>query len=307
MNLMNLQQIELRYLRYFVVLAQELNFRRASERLYVSTPALSVQIKKLEDILEVQLLERDTAKVRLTVPGEVLLREASELLQRMEEIVAITKDAAQGNRGHLRIGLLGFFTYSFMPGVLKDFRQRYPKVEVLLLDMDVNQEQLDALESGRTHIGFFYSFGPLRLKNTEQLLILDMPIRAVMSARHPLAAKKEVSLAELAAVPLLDIRRYEPQTRHLEEVFHKKKLAPKSLAKANSFNAAMTILASGENVAMLPEMRLMTQNPKLTLRPIKDQVPGLRLQVYAVWQKTGASPQVLNFIDLLRQSGVHND
>jgi len=302
-----LQSIELRYLRYFVTLAQELNFRRAAERLFVSAPALSVQIKKLEDILEVQLLERDTTKVRLTVAGEVLQREARELLQRVEEIVEITKDAAQGNRGRLRIGMPGAFSYSFMPGVLKDFRRRYPKMDVSLLDLGVNDEQLDALESGRIHIGFFYGFEPPSIFNTETQLILDMPIRAVMSARHPLAAQKEVSLADLAGIPLLAIHRYNLQTRSLVDVFNKLQLAPKTIKKANSFNAALTMIVAGEGVALLPEMRIMTQNSKLTLRPIKDQVPGLRLQVHAVWEKTDTSPQVINFIEMLRQAGVHND
>ena len=304
---MNTHPIELRYLRYFVALAQELNFRRAAERLHVSAPALSVQIKKLEGILEVQLLERNTTKVRLTVAGETLLREARELLQRVEEIVNITREAAQGNRGRLRIGMPGLFSYSFMPSVLKNFRQLYPKVDVSLMDLSVNAEQLDALESGQTHIGFFYSFGPLHIKNTEQLLILDMPIRAVMSARHPLAARKEASLAELAEVPLLDIRQYEPETRHLVEVFRKQNLEPKSLEKASSFNAAMMMMSSGDVVGLLPEMLIMAQNPKLTLRPIKDHAPGLRLQMYAVWEKTDLSPQVRNFVTLLRQAGVRHD
>jgi len=304
---MNTLPIELRYLRYFATLAQELNFRRAAERLHVTAPALSVQIKKLEDILEVKLFERDTTKVRLTVAGEVLLRETRELLQRMDEIVDITKDAAQGNRGRLRIGMPGAFSYSFMPGLLKEFRQRHPKVDVSLLDLGVNDDQLDALEARQVHIGFLYGFQAPRIKNMEHLLVLDMPMRAVMSTRHPLAAQKEVSLAELAAVPLLSIHRYNLQTRNLIDVFHKEGLEPKISKKANSFTAAVTLLAAGEGVALLPEMRIMTQNPKLTLRPIKDQVPGLRLQMYAVWEKTDQSPHVLNFVNLLRQAGVHHD
>jgi len=304
---MNLHPIELRYLRYFVALAQELNFRRAAERLFVSAPALSVQIKKLEDILEVQLLDRDTTKVRLTVAGEVLLREARELLQRVEEIVEMTKDAAQGNRGRLRIGLPGAFSYSFMPGVLKNFRQRYPKMDVSLLDLGVNDEQLEALQSGRIHIAFLYGFEPPRIKDTEHLLILDMPMRAVMSASHPLAAKKEISLADLTSVPLLEINRYNVQTQSLVGVFQKQKLEPKVTKKASSFNAAVTMMVAGECVALLPEMLVMTQNPKLTLRPIKDNVPGLRLHMYAAWEKTDVSPQVSNFIELLRQAGVQHD
>jgi len=304
---MNLQPIELRYLRYFAALAQELNFRRAAERLFVSAPALSVQIKKLEEILEVRLLERNTTKVRLTVAGEVLHREARELLQRVEEIVMLTKDAAQGNRGRLRIGMPGSFSYSFMPGVLKNFRQRHPQVDVSLLDLGVNDDQIEALEAGRIHIGFIYGFEAPRIIDTEHLLTLDMPMRAVMSVTHPLAAKKEVSLAELTSVPLLAIHRYNLQTRSLIDVFQKKKLEPQVTQKANSFTAAVTMLAAGECVALLPEMRAMTQNPKLTLRPIKDQVPGLRLQVYAVWEKNDISPQVRNFVELLRQAGVQHD
>ena len=303
----DLSSIELRYLRYFVALAEELNFRRASERMHVSTPALSVQIKKLEGALGVRLCERTTSKVRLTPPGEVMLREARELLRQAQVMVDNTRDAAHGNRGRLRIGIPGSFSHSFMPETLKAYRRHFPKVDITLLDFGVNEEQMEALEEGRIHIGFIYSFEPPRLKGMSWLLTIDMPMRAVVGLGHPLAALEQVPLTALASYPVLAIQRYEQQTSTLLARLHKAKIKPASIRKTSSFTACMAMLESNEGVALLPEMRIMLQNPRLALRPIKEAPPGLRLQLHAVWIKAGASQQVLNFIELLRKAGVQHD
>jgi len=306
----NLSSLELRYLRYFVALAEELNFRRAAERLHVTTPALSVQIKKLEDILEVQLCKRDTARVRLTIAGAVLLREARELIAHIQNMLDTVQEAAQGHRGRLRIGIPGVFSHSFLLEALNDYQKCFPKVDVTLTDLAGNREQLEALEEGGIHIGFFCDFKPLHLRRMNHLLIIDTPLCAVLGKGHPLAAMEEVTLAQLAGYPLLHLAHYHTQTQHLVNVFHKARLNPKTFKKANTFHACVTMLAAGIGVALLPKMRAMAYGPqehKLVLRPIKDPVAHCRLQVHAIWKKDMESPHVLNFIERFRKIGVQPD
>ena len=298
---------ELRYLRYFVAVAEELNYRRAATRLHVSPPALSVQIKNLEDTLGLRLFERDTTRVRLTEPGAVLLREARELFQHVRKALAAAKEAAMGAQGRLRIAIHGMFGENLLPDLLSNYRTASPKVDVTVLDFIGNDAQLIALEEGRVHLAFLVAFQPPQVEGLEHLLTIDTPLRAVMSVKHPLAAKKQVTLTELAARSLLAIQAYETQTRSLQAVFDREKLHARKIIKANTFNSCVAMLASGRGVALLPGLNTLMQNPKLVLRPIKDPPDGLRLQVYAVWKKDGVTPQALNFIELLRQAGVRRD
>jgi len=302
-----LPPIELRYLRYFVAVAEELNYRQAAKRLHVSAPALSVQIKNLENLLGLRLFERDTTQVSLTPPGETLLREARALFRHVGDLVHATREAARGERGRLIIGMPGAFGHSFIPEALNLYRKQFPKVDVTLLDLPVNEEQLQAFENERIHLGFIYGFHPPGIKDMDELLVIDTPMHAVMSAQHPLASQKQVTLEQLAASPLLCIEQYKTQTQDLVALFRKKKLEPANLKPASSFNACITMMAAGEGVALLPKLRALAQNTKLALRPVKDPDPGLRLQVYAIWKKTDTPPQALNFVEQLRKAGVQHD
>jgi len=304
---MELLSLELRYLRYFVAVAEELNFRRAAERLNVTTPALSVQIKKLEDILGVRLCDRNTARVRLTVAGETFLHQAQGVLTHVQDAVAITRETAQGNRGRLRIGSPGNLSQSFLYKILETYREQFPKVDITLLDLTMEAEQREALEEDRIHVGFVYASELAQMRGVDHLLILDVPPRAVVSARHPLASEKQVTLAQVATYPVLTIQQYKQQTRNLLSVFEEKQLTPKEVHKTNSFNACLAMVVAGQGVAVLPELRIMSQNPNLAVRPIQDAEPRLQRQLHAAWKKNGTSPHVLHFVDVLRQAGVKRD
>jgi len=302
-----LPPIELRYLRYFVAVAEELNYRQAAKRLHVSAPALSVQIKNLENLLEVRLFERDTTQVSLTPPGEVLLREARKLLQKMGDLVQATKEAAHSGSGRLRVGIHGQFGENFMPELLQAYNKAFSEVDVTLLESVGNEPQLKALEEGRVDIAFIVGFQAPQIKGLDHLLTIDVPMRAVMAVKHPLAASKQVTLEQLAGETLLAIQQYEAQTENLRAILRKEKLQPKNLITANSFYSCITMLAAMKGVAILPEVGILTKNPKLALRPIKNVPSSLRLQVYAVWKKDGAPEQTLNFVTLLRQTVAQHE
>jgi len=296
--------MELRHLCYFVAVAEELNFRRAAERLHVSPPALSVQIKKLEDILGVRLCERDTAKVRLTVAGEVLLREARVLLQSAQDLVRVTKEASEGKNGCVRIGAPGFFSLNFLPAAVNQYRRLFPEMDVRLVEFDTDSEHPGAVEDGRVHVGFVYGFQLKRMSGVDHLLIKDSPVRAVMGARHPLAGLERITLADLAGYPLLCARQFERQCRHTLALLRERRLMPRSVKKAQGANAFMVMLAAGEGVALLSDMSALPMSGQLVSRPIEDSSSDFRLRIYAVWKNTETSAQTLNFVELLRQAGA---
>jgi DNA-binding transcriptional LysR family regulator len=298
--------MELRHLRYFVALAEELNFRRAAERLHVSAPALSVQIKALEELLEIQLCKRDTTMVRLTAAGEVLLHEARALLQQVRKLEETTREAAHGICGCLRIGNPGHFGYSFMSEALNTYHERFPKVNVSLVELDVELEQMAALEDGSIQIGFVYGPQLPLMKAIGHMLVIDTAMHAVMGRDHPLASLKQVPLCRMAGYPLLSVMRYDSHINNMLALFREKNLEPKAIKKVAGFNAYLAMLAAGGGVSMLPEMSFLSQAKGVVMRPIKDDMSGLRLQVHAVWKSDETSQQMRNFIEVLREHGVQH-
>src|SRR5882672_9490377 len=139
--------MELRHLRYFVAVAEELNFRGAAERLHMAQPPLSAQIKSLEDELGVRLFDRTTRKVSLTPPGRVFLEEARAVLAASAKAEQRTREAEQGLAGTLRVGLIAPAANARLAAILRRFRQKFPAVQLSLFDL-TSTEQLRRLEAG---------------------------------------------------------------------------------------------------------------------------------------------------------------
>jgi DNA-binding transcriptional LysR family regulator len=148
--------VELRHLRYFVAVADELSFRKAAGRLSVSEPAISQQVADLEDELGVKLFNRDSRRVELTEVGRVFLLGARRTLANAKEAVAQVQEAAVGERGRLSIGSIGPLVHPFLPDALARFRERFPLVEVTVLNMD-NRTQFEALENGKIMLGIGFA------------------------------------------------------------------------------------------------------------------------------------------------------
>ena len=299
--------MELRHLQYFVAVAEELNFHRAAERLRVSAPTLSVQIKTLEDLLGVELFKRAAAKVSLTAAGEVLLREARAFLQREEQLETATREAARGEGSSLRIGSPQHFSYSFMRQTLDIYHERHPKVELSLMEMDLEHEHVAAVENGIVQIGFVHEPMLQIMKEVDHLLVFDTQMHAILAASHPLAGLKEVPLERLAEYPLLSLGHYESHVPNMLKFFDRKKVKPKSIMKMKGFSAFAALLLSGGGVSILPNIRVFeTFGPPLVLRPLKNPGVSVQLRIHAVWKKSEATPQVLNFVQVLREGGVRS-
>jgi DNA-binding transcriptional LysR family regulator len=145
--------MELRHLRYFVVLAKELNFRRAAEVLRVASPSLSKQIKDLEHELEARLFDRNTKKVKLTSAGVVFLEQAEALLTKANEAIVAVRGAVGGHSGKLMLGSIGPVSGEFLPATLARFTQTYPHVDVSIKEIEPDA-QIAQLENKQIQIAF---------------------------------------------------------------------------------------------------------------------------------------------------------
>jgi len=193
--------VELRHLRYFVAVAEELHFGRAAERLHISQPPLSMQIRALEDALGVQLLLRTQRRVSLTQAGAVFLGEARQILARTESAVLLAQRASRGEVGDLAVGFVSTADYNVLPPLLREFRTRAPAVR-LTLHESTTDRQLADLVDGRIDVGFVLP--PVEDLRLAYRTIHREPLVAALPARHPLARKSgKVRLAALAEAPFI--------------------------------------------------------------------------------------------------------
>src|SRR5690348_12762130 len=145
--------MELRHLRYFIAVAEELHFRRAAERLHMSQPPLSQQIRQLEEEVGAQLLTRNQRKVELTAAGAAFLVRAREILDAVEDAARHARRVQRGEVGRLAVGFVGSAMYTFVPELLQSFREQFPDVTLRLQELGTT-EQLRQLDDGRLDVGF---------------------------------------------------------------------------------------------------------------------------------------------------------
>lgn len=193
---MDIADIELRHLRYFVAVAEELHFGRAAQRLHMAQPPLSQQIRKLEDAVGHPLLLRTSRQVRLTAAGEELLKRAQQTLRKVSEDVHSTRRIGRGEVGTLTVGFIASAMLTVLPRMLSEYRTRFPEVELRLREF-YTASLLSALHNGTVDIGFTRDAGDEESLHTE--ILLPEPYIAVVSAQHPLALKTSIRIDDLRA------------------------------------------------------------------------------------------------------------
>jgi DNA-binding transcriptional LysR family regulator len=194
------QDIELRHLRYFVAVAEELHFGRAALRLHLAQPPLSQQIRKLEEILGHTLFTRTSRSVRLTSAGEVFLERARRTLRTVQEDLDEARSIGRGEVGFLRVGFIGSSMLTPLPMMLGQYRRQYPKVH-LQLSENFTSNLIQSLTKNTLDAGFLRDGDP-----TDGLIIEPLfsePFVAVLPINHPLAKRKAISAADLRDEPFV--------------------------------------------------------------------------------------------------------
>jgi DNA-binding transcriptional LysR family regulator len=198
--------IELRQLRYFAKVAELEHFGRASEELHIVQPALSRQVRQLEEELGVELFERLPRGVKLTPAGVFLSERAGQLLADVDRLISATKLAAKGQRGFLRVGFAdGTILSGHVPEIIKRFRNHYPEVELELVPA-TSVAQAELLTNGTINLGFVYWL-PAQQENVKHHEINKENIVLAVPKAHPLASRKTVRLLDLVGYPFVWIKR----------------------------------------------------------------------------------------------------
>lgn len=247
--------IELRHLRYFVAVADELHFSRAAERLGMSQPPLSQQIGDLERMLGTRLLRRTNRRVELTDAGRVYLDAAKDILSRVDDAGDLARRAERGEIGELQVA----FTRSTplierFPRAIRAFREQHPAVRLVLVERNTLQ-QIDALLDGRQQVGLLRGM-PLPPSLVSHRIV-DDPLVAVVRADHPLARRKRAKLkmTELADESFIVFTRAAGTGVHdqLMAMCRRAGFAPRIAQEAGESSTMVGLVAAGMGVAVLPQ------------------------------------------------------
>lgn len=295
--------MELRHLRYFVAVARTLSFRGASEDLHLSTPALSKQIKDLENELGVRLLDRDTKHVRLTNAGSVFLNEAHAILAHAGRAADLAREAAKGSRGRLAIGNIGPITANLIATRLATFCAHYPDVEIDLIDMDV-PSQIAALHEGEIHIGFVTAAAVKTLPAYfKSVSVFTTPLMAALSSDHRLASLSTIPLAELAKERLYCISsgKQSLHRAYIRTLMEGRGHKARQLVDVKGFESLLAMIAGGQGASLLAGRSGLSRIDNVVVRPLKETGPDIEIAISAVWQENEHSALARTFIEAFQE------
>jgi DNA-binding transcriptional LysR family regulator len=289
--------MELRHLRYFEAVATELNFRRAAERLHIVQPALSRQIRDLEDELRVRLFDRDTVGVQLTDAGRVFLEEVRQILSHVRSATELTRDAALGRRGRLAIGNIGPVTATFMPECLAAFRVQFPDVAVDLVEVEP-AEQVVALERGTVQVAFIVEKNPTLPAHLARRRVVRSPMCAIVGPAHRLARAGRVQLDELAREKLLCFAGQKTQTHAdlVRGILSAHGVKSRPLTIVAGFESLLAMIGGGQGVSLMPRHTIAPSDKRVLARPLAERADDLVFEVSAVWRSRPPALLAENFV-----------
>lgn len=288
--------MNLRTLRYFVVLAEELNFSRAAERLHVAQPALSQQIRGLEKQLGAQLVDRARRPLRLTEAGSYLYTEARQILASCEQVALGAREIGAGARGWLAVGFTRSSMYSVLPPALKAFHRTYPQVELKLFEM-VTEEHADALREGRIHIGIGRQPTPVAGCTTR--VLLREQLNVVLAPDHPAAAADEVRIPDFADTPLILYPGHASAqfARSVESLYRDAGFAPPVEYRTFEIQTAIALVAAGLGVTFVGESVAAHGRADVVYRKLADTDATTMLA--ATYFSADPSPHLRAFLECL--------
>ncbi len=293
--------MNLRDLRYFVALADTRHFGKAAERSYVSQPTLSAQIKKLENYLGVQLIERQPRRVTLTETGAKILPLARRILQESDEIVSVARNEHDPLSGKLKLALIPTIGPYLLPLVARRLRKQLPQLKLMLYEYQT-QPLLEKLRSGEIEIGILAL--PVPLDGLEAASLYEENFTVAVPNNHPLSKRQHVKLDDLTGETLLLLEDGHCLRDQALDVCNRIDVKENEDYRATSLETLRQMVAAGLGVTLLPE--LATRGPfgsgqglavKSFARPVPTRTIG------AVWRKsTSRTAAIAAVCDVIRAS-----
>ena len=288
--------VNLRQVRAFMAVARFGSFTRAAQLLHLSQPALTVQIRQLEDGLGARLFDRNTRSVSLTAVGRELVPAFQRLLQEFDAVVVNAKDLAAKRHGIVRLACLPSFASTILPGIIAGFRRRHPRVSFVLKDA-VGRRILGMVRAEEVDFGI--GVAAAEEPGLDTLYLMQDRMHAVFPARHPLARVRKVTLDSLRAHPLVLMDPDSTVRALVDAAFARTGRLAVPACEATYMSSAIGMVRAGLGVTILPSTAMeLRANPRLRSKPIED--PGLTRRIAIVRKaKRSLSPAAESFIDEL--------
>jgi DNA-binding transcriptional LysR family regulator len=296
--------MDIRKLRHFVAVAEELHFGRAARRLSLTQPPLSMSIRSLEDEMGVRLFERTRRSVSLTHAGAVFLDEARGILDRTARAVDLTKAAYRGEMGRLTVGFLAATAYTLLPLVLRDFAARYPGVALDLRELTMPQ-QVEAFRRGDIDVGMLRSPVPDAALVSE--VIVEEKMIVALPTGHVLAKLARIPAKKLAGEPFVMYPRLPGTVFHdlVMDFCRQAGFVPRISQQASQTHAVMGLVSAGLGVALVSESVSIIRMRGVVLRPLASGAPIVRTAL--AWQRGNVSPLVAGFLETARDAAKQMD
>lgn len=291
--------MEFRQLKYFIAVAEERNIGRAATRLHISQPPLTRQIQQLEEEFGAQLFLRTPRGVELTQAGEMFLRDARNIRDLMEQAVERVREAGQGKRGKMDIGIFGSGILDVIPKVLHAFRARHPDVQIALHQMS-KKEQIEALRQHRIIAGFNRMLQPLPDLSSE--LVMVESIMVAVNENHPLAAKPAILLKELAGQPLI-LFPSGARPSFIDKVWDlcaAEGFQPTVSQEVGDAPTSVALVAAGFGLSLVPEAASSLSVPGVVYRRLAN-APDAVVDLSCIYRNDETSPLLLAFLQTIRE------
>jgi DNA-binding transcriptional LysR family regulator len=291
--------VELRHLRYFVAVAEELHFSRAAERLGMAQPPLSRQIQELEAELGFLLFERSRPRVGLTAAGGVLLEHARRVFEAINTGVRDARRTSLGERGRVNVGYPSSLAYSGLTDLLRAFRARFPDVDVGLRELPP-AAQIEALKVGQIDVGFVR--GPVDDAALASEIARRETFVLALPLDHPLVKKKSIALSSLALEPFV----FFPRERgpaffdQLVALCREAGFDPRIAHEAPPLDV-LSLVAAGFGVSIVPSSVRESRRADVVLRPL---IGAPVSELFIAWRPSDLSPSRHQFVELVRRIGV---
>jgi len=293
---------ELRQLRYFVAVAEELHFGRAAHRLHMTQPPLSQTIQAFEAALGTPLFARTNRSVALTPAGLALLPEARRILQQAATLPDLAQRAAAGEIGRLSLAFVSSADYSVLPAFLREFRAAYPQVQIDLREA-TSDVQLEDLMQNRVDAGLLIPPLPDKAKiELDYARVLSEPL--ILAAPHglkELRAKHPVNLTTLADQPLIIFPRRIAPALHdaIMGCFHDAGMTPRIAQEAIQMQTIVGLVSAGMGIALVPQSVSNLKRPGVDYRTLAGKPPTVETGL--AWRRDNHSPVLRAFLELLRK------
>lgn len=292
--------MELRHLRYFTAVAENNGFGHAARLLNVAQSAISEQVRDLELELGATLIDRGNRRISLTAQGEKFLEDARAILSLSEQAVDNVKRSLRGEIGTLTIGFFNGGVGSFFPALIKEFRKRFPGVNVRLVEMPPGIQHR-ALQNGTLDIGFTRAIQPADSKMLSSEVFQTEAIYAVMQSDHPMAKRRSIFVRDLADERfIINDRKYSPAVfDKIISLCSEAGFSPSLGASATDGSGAIALVQAGEGIAILPNGLRVLGTDEVVFVPLGDRNAAVDLVI--AWSPLHETPVVRSFLELARR------